>query len=169
MKAQDLCCLSSSSSSWNNSSKKVTATFLCCILLSSMLLGDAERTCTRIEGTYRDCLCGVMYRDVETHCQDEDTYYLPELSQQNLSCHFSCLNGGILDQNNCICNAVPGAPRSHGLCCEVRKSSCMHVHVATTHAHRPWHVHGNMTPALFTSMRFVAACMLSSIVVVLHA
>lgn len=121
MKSRDLSCCSSFIS-WNSS--KVTAVFLCCILLSSTILGgDAARTCTRIEGTYRDCLCGAMYRDVETHCQDEDTYYLPELSQQNLSCPFRCLNGGILYQNSCICNAVPGSPPSHGLCCEVRKST----------------------------------------------
>ena len=42
----------------------------------------------------------------------------------------------------------------------VSRHACIaHVHVPTTHAHRPWHVHGNMIPALFSSMQFVAACM----------
>lgn len=120
---RDLCL-----SSWS-SSKKVTAAFLCYILLSSALLirVGATRTCTRIEGSYRDCLCGVMYRDVEKHCQDEDTYYLPELSQQNLSCPFTCLNGGISYQNSCLCNADPGAQPSHGLCCEVRKLLAIYI------------------------------------------
>lgn len=103
---------------WSSSGKM--ATFLCYILLSSPLLimrADATaRTCTQVVGTYRDCLCGAMYRDVETHCQDNNTYYQPILTQQNLSCPFQCLNGGELYQNSCIC-----PQQSHGLCCEVRK------------------------------------------------
>lgn len=137
-------CFSLILSPWSCCSKRRTAVYLCCILLSSTLTGvmrrvDAARTCTRIVGSYRDCLCGIMYRDVEERCDDEDTHYLPEQSQQNLSCPFRCLNGGILHQNSCLCNARPDAPPSHGLCCEVRKSKIIIMHACcNTHAH--WEV-----------------------------
>ena len=128
---------SPSSCTWSRS-KKMAAVFFCCSLLLSTILtpADATRTCTRTESAYyRDCLCGVMFKDVETHCQDEDTYYLPEVSQQNLSCPFRCLNGGTPSHNGCICNAGPDAQPSHGLCCEVRKFSCLQHASYITHAH----------------------------------
>ena len=128
---------SPSSCIWSRN-KKMAAVFFCCSLLLSTILtpADATRTCTRIEGAYRDCLCGVMFKDVETHCQDEDTYYLPEVSQQNLSCPFRCLNGGTLSHNSCICNAGPDAQPSHGFCYEVRKFSFLqHASYIITHAH----------------------------------
>lgn len=101
---------------------KKTAMLLCYVLLAfpSLLMRYAEgtRNCTApVVGTYRDCLCGVMHRDVETRCHDEQTYYQPILTQENLTCPFQCLNGGVLI-NNKLCSCGPSA---HGLCCETRK------------------------------------------------
>ena len=99
-----------------------TAKLLCCTLLALPLImyaeGQGARNCSApIVGTYRDCMCGIMWRDVETHCHDDWTYYQPILTQENLTCPFQCLNGGVF-VNNKQCSCGQGA---HGLCCETRK------------------------------------------------
>ena len=113
---------------WSSSSK--VAILLYYALVFSMLqlqmpaTADAALSCSDIVGEYRDCTCGIKYRDVETRCQDEHTYYQPVFSQQNLSCNFTCLNGGSYDSLNRRCScSTPQNPiaTSHGLCCEVRK------------------------------------------------
>lgn len=106
------------------SHSKTTLVFYCTLLACPSLMimySEAAQMCTRTVGTYRDCLCGVMWRDVETQCEDELTYYQPTLTQENLTCPFQCLNGGTLFNNKiCICNR--NDPPSHGLCCETRKN-----------------------------------------------
>ena len=101
------------------------AKLLCYTLLALSLIVYADskgapRNCSApIVGTYRDCLCGLMWRDVETHCQDDFTYYQPILTQENLTCPFQCLNGGVFVNNKrCSCGQ-----KAHGLCCETRKST----------------------------------------------
>ena len=113
---------------WSNSNKVVTLLYHTLVFSMLQLLmsatADAALNCTDVIGEYRDCTCGIKYRDVETRCQDEHTYYQPVFSQQNLSCTFSCLNGGSYDALNrrCSCSTSQNPiAMSHGLCCEVRK------------------------------------------------
>ena len=90
---------------------------LCYILLTLSLLmyAEAVQNCSVTVGTYRDCLCGLMWRDIETLCHDELTYLQPILTQENLTCPFECLNNGIPFENGCHCI------KAHGHCCETRK------------------------------------------------
>ena len=82
-------------------------------MLTLALLALAEtaaQNCTVTMGTYRDCLCGVKYRDVETECHDDLTYYQPVVTQENFTCTHQCLNGGVpFPFQNRRCNYGTGA------------------------------------------------------------
>lgn len=76
---------------------------------------------------YRDCTCGVQYRDIEKHCQDDHTYFQPLLRYESLECEFECQNGGIrhvLDPIDevylCDCRR-----RGFGECCQKGKILCL--------------------------------------------
>lgn len=63
---------------------------------------------------YRDCLCSIMIRDYESHCQDNDTYYEPERYQERFTCDYLCANGGRKARNVNYCRCVSGYS---GRCC----------------------------------------------------
>lgn len=71
--------------------------------------------CPRWQGTFRDCTCGVRYRDEEVRCCNSETCEEPELISRNRTCPFLCQNGGEFDAKNRECDCPPGF---FGLCCE---------------------------------------------------
>lgn len=87
-------------------------------LAACMLLAFAE--CPRWRGRFRDCTCGVSYRDEETRCCTADTCEAPVLISRNLTCPFFCMNGGIRDRDQLKCSCQPGF---FGLCCERGESA----------------------------------------------
>lgn len=86
------------------------------VLLVARLCSVASAQCLRFRGQYRDCTCGVKYRDEEERCCNSHTCLEPELSSQNLSCPFVCQNGGVFDDQLRSCSCQPGF---FGLCCEL--------------------------------------------------
>ena len=70
---------------------------------------------------YRDCTCGIQYKDNETNCENSNTYLDPVLDQSDLICPFKCENDGdlyVLGENHYYCNCKPGFA---GVCCEMGK------------------------------------------------
>ena len=85
------------------------------IPLATCLLLALTEECPRYVGSFRDCTCGVSFRDEEVRCCTPDTCQAPQLSSTNLTCPFVCQNGGMFnpEQRDCSC------PRGfYGLCCE---------------------------------------------------
>ena len=83
----------------------------------------SEQNCTIWHAkSYRDCICGIQYRDWEEQCHDEYTYFETTLHQDLLSDGFECCNGGIKQYlpefRYYTCNCMPGY---YGFCCELRK------------------------------------------------
>ena len=79
--------------------------------LMMVLAGD----CPQYIGEFRDCTCGLSYRDEEVRCCTADTCQAPLLSSTNLSCPFACQNGGTLKERERDCSCSPGF---FGVCCE---------------------------------------------------
>ena len=74
--------------------------------------------CKTYYGKFRDCTCGVQYRDVETRCCNVKQCSVPNVRTENLTCPLECLNNGqkLLDTNSiigCRCSSDYG-----GTCCE---------------------------------------------------
>ena len=73
-------------------------------------------SCPRFVGKYRDCTCGVEYRDIEERCCNSLTCYEPVLRSENFSCTFECQNGGTRNTRGgrpCFCQKG-----YHGICCQ---------------------------------------------------
>lgn len=73
-------------------------------------------SCPRFVGKYRDCTCGVEYRDIEERCCNSFTCYEPVLRSENFSCTFECQNGGTRNTRGgrpCFCQKG-----YHGICCQ---------------------------------------------------
>ena len=92
--------------------QKATSLTLQLVVLVGCLLVVILAQCPLWQGNFRDCTCGVSYRDQEVRCCTAATCSAPVLSSHNLSCPFECQNGGIL-KKNCTCQ-----PGYFGLCCE---------------------------------------------------
>ena len=101
----------------------LVAVLFCC---SCRCQNFGNLDCTTWEARrYRDCTCGVQYRDIEKHCQDDYTYFKPLLRYETLECEFECQNGGIkhvLDPVAeiylCDCRG-----RGFGECCQKGKNT----------------------------------------------
>eukprot|EP00731_Ephydatia_muelleri_P034842 Em0081g7a len=92
----------------------------------SFLLGwalkiEAQLTCQRAVGNYRDCTCGAQYRDVEQRCCNDQTCLQPTVFTENMTCPFQCLNNGTFDAENHLCQCSEG---SYGICCEKETATC---------------------------------------------
>lgn len=71
--------------------------------------------CPHWRGKFRDCTCGVRYRDEEVRCCNPETCEEPDMFSRNRTCSFRCQNGGKFDAINRECSCPPGF---FGLCCE---------------------------------------------------
>lgn len=76
---------------------------------------DEDLQCGTWRGSYRDCTCGVKYRDSEQRCCNEQTCFQPTFKFENLSCTFQCENGGKFDTRVRACDCPEGY---YGRCCE---------------------------------------------------
>ena len=89
------------------------------IVIASFLLGwtlrTAQFTCQSAVGGYRDCTCGVQYRDVEERCCSVRTCLQPVVFTENMTCPFQCLNNGTYIAEDHLCQCTNGR---YGLCCE---------------------------------------------------
>ena len=75
-------------------------------------------SCKTHYGKFRDCTCGVQYRDVETRCCSVKECSVPSVRTENLTCPLTCLNNGqkLSDTSSkisCKCSRDYG-----GACCE---------------------------------------------------
>lgn len=94
------------------------------VTMPLLVCAQSALNCTVTVGTYRDCMCGVKWRDTETVCSDRHTYYQPVVTQENLTCDFDCLHGGRLFRNRwCYCERG-----FHGRCCETREFAVYSYH-----------------------------------------
>ena len=102
------------------------------IVIVSFLLGwtlrTAQFTCQSAVGEYRDCTCGVQYRDVEERCCSVRTCLQPVVLTENMTCPFQCLNNGTYIAEDHRCQCTNGR---YGLCCEKGNIFLMH---AASHA-----------------------------------
>ena len=74
--------------------------------------------CKTHYGKFRDCTCGVQYRDVETRCCSVKQCSVPNVRTENLTCPLTCLNNGqkVIDTSSrigCRCSSD-----YEGVCCE---------------------------------------------------
>jgi len=75
---------------------------------------------------FRDCTCGIKYRDYERNCENSNTYLDPALGQTNFVCPFKCENDGDLyhlGDEHFYCKCKPGFA---GICCEMGKELAIH-------------------------------------------
>ena len=95
-------------------------------VIASFLLGwtlrTAQFTCQSAVGGYRDCTCGVQYRDVEKRCCSVRTCLQPVVFTENMTCPFQCLSNGTYIAEDHLCQCTEGR---YGLCCE--KGTRLHV------------------------------------------
>lgn len=84
-------------------------------LLGWSSLGTAQLACQRAVGGYRDCTCGVQYRDVEERCCSSQTCLQPFVFTENMTCPFQCMNNGTYISDVNLCQCTEGG---YGLCCE---------------------------------------------------
>lgn len=102
--------------------KALTIAALSVLILINFSTTGSSKTCQTWRGKdFRDCTCGVKYRDYERNCEDSNTYYDPELTQPTHICPFKCENDGQLfhlGHNHYYCNCKPGFG---GRCCETGK------------------------------------------------
>lgn len=84
-------------------------------LIFGVCCAAGEVTCKKYVGEYRDCTCGVQYRDFEERCCSEMECKKPMVGTENLTCPFSCQNGGAYDSAYEYCSCPEGYS---GLCCE---------------------------------------------------
>ena len=84
-------------------------------LLLSPCQCQYQMTCQTAVGDFRDCTCGVRYRDLEQRCCSGSTCLKPVALSENFTCPFICENGGTYnaERSYCLCPEGYG-----GLCCE---------------------------------------------------
>lgn len=85
-------------------------------LLIAVIL--ANSSCKTHYGKFRDCTCGVQYRDVETRCCSQTECSVSKVRTENLTCPLTCLNSGqklfeTSSKIGCRCSGNYG-----GTCCE---------------------------------------------------
>ena len=90
-----------------------------CVCLAVCLLqlacsAGAQESCKGYTGQYRDCTCGLQFRDREERCCSELTCFQPRLRTENFTCPLVCQNGGVGSRLPCNC---AGTGRK-GDCCE---------------------------------------------------
>ncbi len=85
------------------------------LLISAISFGSGSKTCTEWKGEYRNCLCEIQRRDRERHCQDDKTYFQPEIFHDERICQFKCENGGVFNKKFNKCHCPDGF---FGLCCQ---------------------------------------------------
>lgn len=105
----------------------------------------ASSICKTHYGKFRDCTCGIQYRDVETRCcRGLAGCAIPLVRTENVTCPLTCLNGGLnlFDTSSkigCRCSRNYG-----GACCEKGKegwAACKNLQgwncvvVTVTHGH----------------------------------
>lgn len=103
-------------------------------VLSSYRTDGRHIKCARWRGAeYRDCTCGLQYKDVEERCCSATSCFNPTLRSENLTCPFQCMNGGVYHSRYNFCNCT--GTGHYGLCCErgtlylcayVRMHACIH-------------------------------------------
>eukprot|EP00731_Ephydatia_muelleri_P027681 Em0019g554a len=86
-------------------------------------------TCQIAVGDFRDCTCGVQYRDMEKRCCSDLTCLKPVALSENFTCPFVCANGGSYsaETNQCLCAEGYG-----GLCCEKESGTCGDILLTAT-------------------------------------
>eukprot|EP00731_Ephydatia_muelleri_P038366 Em0734g2a len=90
-------------------------------LMFGVCYANGEVMCYNYVGGYRDCTCGVQYRDLETRCCSEMECEMPIVWTENLTCPFVCQNGGTFDFTYEHCSCPEGYS---GLCCEKETLLC---------------------------------------------
>lgn len=89
-----------------------------CVLEALIAVVLANSVCKTHYGKFRDCTCGVQYRDVETRCCSQTECSIPIVRTENLTCPLTCLNNGqkLFDAGSKIGCRCKG--NYEGACCE---------------------------------------------------
>lgn len=110
-------------SSFANMRHRPFCTLLLAVFTAWLHKTAGDEICALFPGSgWRDCVCGIEYRDQEKRCCDEHTCFQPEQMINNRTCSLTCENGMAFDSASGRCTQCKDG--YFGTCCERGKCSC---------------------------------------------